>query len=176
MSEYQDSEGTGNQHEVYSETEAFMNIQVRLSQLLLNKVFSYHRLPDKHFFTLLLQHSWSRTPPVVKPNSFFLLRWGLFFHPGPTLPSWARITYLSPPLLLLPGRGNHTSLRSQCPKSTVYVLHPHSQGWFHGRKNYLFSWLGTPHEAVLTSPLQFWTTFFASLGRNVSESLQQALV
>lgn len=102
---------------------------------------------------------------MVKPNSFFLLHWGLFFHPGPTLPSWARITYLSPPLPLQPGRGNHTSLSSQRPKSTVCVLHPHSQGWFDGRKKLssqpraLFSWLGTPRGAVLTSPLQFWTTF-----------------
>lgn len=62
--EREDSEGIGNQHELYSET--LTNIQVRLCQLLLNKVFSYHRLPDKHFLTLLLQQSWSRSPPCGK--------------------------------------------------------------------------------------------------------------
>lgn len=76
-------------------------------------------------------------PPVVKPNSFSLLHWGLFFHPCPNLPSWARITYLSPLLPLQPGRGNHTSLSSQRSKSTACVPHPHSQGGFHRRKKAL---------------------------------------
>lgn len=108
---------------------------------------------------------------MVKPNSFSLLRWGLFFHPGPTLPSWARITYLSLLLPLQPGRGNHTSLTSQRPKSTACILHTHSQGWFHGRrrrrrkalilaKSSLTSPDLEPHVgAVLMFPFQFWTTF-----------------
>ncbi len=162
-----------------------MNIQVRLCQLLLSKVFSYHWLPDKHFFTLLLQQSWSRIPPpppVVKPNSFFLLCWCLFLHPGPTLPFWARITYLSPPLLLQPGKRKSHFAEFTTPK--IHRLRPPSPltrmiSWkkkFSSQPRALFSWLGTPRGGVLTSPLQFWTTFIASLVRNVSESLQQSFV
>lgn len=114
------------------------------------------RSNDKHFlfFACSSSHD-SGDPLVVKPNSLSILSWGLFFYPGLALPSWARITRLSSPLVPQSGWGNHISPSSLRPKSTTCIIHfIHKDDSIKKTFSLLLSILKTLHGSILTPCIQ----------------------